>query len=266
VYYVAQTGIEPPTVTLVVNHPDMFTPNYLRFLSNRFREELPFAEVPIRIVVRARRQREDDLVSAEEGGSGHTIRIARGRKGVDEALAGNRLQATSSPIKGVVAGDDDLDALGDLWLSDEMSAPVDMDQFDVNSEAKAFGSDDAPEDDGPVRMSDRKARRNQSADPQTTNAPSTNNTDDTTTKAKPAKEKPAKARTEKTKSEKTKSEKTKSEKTKSEKAPSEKTKAAKTKPATPKATTKKLAKKAAAKPTKKAAAKKATKKPAPKPK
>jgi GTP-binding protein len=152
VYYVAQTGVEPPTITLVVNHPDMFTPNYLRFLSNRFREELPFGEVPIRIVVRARRQREDDLVSAEEGGTGHTIRIARGRKGVEEGLAGRRLQATSSDIEGD-------DGLGDLWLSDEMSAAVDMDQFDVNSDAKAFGSDDEPEDDGPVQMDDRRARR-----------------------------------------------------------------------------------------------------------
>lgn len=60
-FYVAQTGVDPPTITMVVNHPDLFRPNYLRFLMNRFREELPFPEVPIRIVVRARRQREDDL-------------------------------------------------------------------------------------------------------------------------------------------------------------------------------------------------------------
>ncbi|MDI1290109.1 MAG: ribosome biogenesis GTPase Der, partial [bacterium] len=65
VYYVAQTGIAPPTITMVVNHPDLFTSNYLRFLMNRFREELPFTEVPIRIVVRARRQREDDLRTAD---------------------------------------------------------------------------------------------------------------------------------------------------------------------------------------------------------
>lgn len=61
VLYVAQTWHSPPTITLVVNHPELFRPGFLRFLMNRFREELPFVEVPMRIVVRARRQREDDI-------------------------------------------------------------------------------------------------------------------------------------------------------------------------------------------------------------
>lgn len=77
VYFVAQTGVSPPTITLVVNHPELFRPNYLRFLLNRFREELPFEEVPVRIVVRARRQREDDLAGGDD------VRVRRGRKGVD---------------------------------------------------------------------------------------------------------------------------------------------------------------------------------------
>ena len=61
VLYVAQTWHSPPTITLVVNHPELFRPGFLRFLMNRFREELPFVEVPMRIVVRARRQKEDDI-------------------------------------------------------------------------------------------------------------------------------------------------------------------------------------------------------------
>lgn len=61
VFYVAQTWHSPPTITMVVNEPELFRPNYLRFLMNRFREELPFVEVPMRLVVRARRQREDDI-------------------------------------------------------------------------------------------------------------------------------------------------------------------------------------------------------------
>lgn len=110
VYYVAQTGVEPPTITMVVNHPEMFTPNYLRFLSNRFREELPFPEVPMRIVVRARRQQEDDLVEAAEGGEGATIRVTKGRKGVTQRVGGKRVETLS-----------DTD---DAWLSDEHSVPT----------------------------------------------------------------------------------------------------------------------------------------------
>lgn len=107
VYFVAQTGVEPPTITMVVNHPEMFTPNYLRFLSNRFREELPFPEVPMRIVVRARRQQEDDLVEAAEGGEGATIRVTKGRKGVTQRVGGKRVEALSET--------------DDAWLSDEYS-------------------------------------------------------------------------------------------------------------------------------------------------
>lgn len=65
VYYVAQVRTNPPTIALVVNKPDLFTPNYERFLMNRFREELPFGEVPIRLVVRARR-RDEPTVRTEE--------------------------------------------------------------------------------------------------------------------------------------------------------------------------------------------------------
>ncbi len=61
VYYVAQTGVRPPTITMVVNDPELMHNNFLRFMMNRFREELPFVEVPVKIVVRPRKQREGDL-------------------------------------------------------------------------------------------------------------------------------------------------------------------------------------------------------------
>ena len=44
----------PPTIVLVVNDPQLFTQNYERFLMNRFREELPYDEVPIRLIMRSR--------------------------------------------------------------------------------------------------------------------------------------------------------------------------------------------------------------------
>ncbi len=55
-YYVAQVSVAPPTIVMVVNKPELFTANYQRFLLNRFREELPFGEVPIRLLVRARKR------------------------------------------------------------------------------------------------------------------------------------------------------------------------------------------------------------------
>jgi GTP-binding protein len=125
VYFVAQTGIEPPTITLVVNHPDLFRPGYLRFLMNRFREELPFGEVPIRIVVRARRQREDDLFEGKE----QPARIARGRKGVQERVKGR----SSKPVAG--------DEFGEELLDDANSQVIDIDAFSEDA-ADYFADDD----------------------------------------------------------------------------------------------------------------------------
>lgn len=56
--YAAQVASHPPTLALVVNHPELFRGRYERYLLNRLREELPFSEVPIRLLFRAR-QRKD---------------------------------------------------------------------------------------------------------------------------------------------------------------------------------------------------------------
>lgn len=66
VLYVAQVAEHPPTIVLVVNRPELFTPNYQRFLLNRFREELPYGEVPIRLLVRGRKPAKDGGIDVVE--------------------------------------------------------------------------------------------------------------------------------------------------------------------------------------------------------
>jgi len=56
VYYVTQSGVYPPTIAFFVNDPDLFDNNYQRFLMNRFRDELPYSEVPIRLFFRPRKR------------------------------------------------------------------------------------------------------------------------------------------------------------------------------------------------------------------
>lgn len=58
VYYASQIRTNPPTIVLVVNRKDLFKPEYMRFLMNRFREELPFDEVPLKIIIKERTRRE----------------------------------------------------------------------------------------------------------------------------------------------------------------------------------------------------------------
>lgn len=52
--YATQTGVRPPTFVLFVNDKKHFNKDYLRYLANRLRDELPFREIPVRIVLRDR--------------------------------------------------------------------------------------------------------------------------------------------------------------------------------------------------------------------
>jgi len=55
IYFAAQVATAPPTIIIFVNGPAMVRNDYHRFLLNRLRENLPFGEVPIRLVLRPRR-------------------------------------------------------------------------------------------------------------------------------------------------------------------------------------------------------------------
>ncbi len=54
-YYATQVAVAPPTIVLFCNDPQLVTEPYRRFLENRLRERLPFAEVPMRLLFRPRR-------------------------------------------------------------------------------------------------------------------------------------------------------------------------------------------------------------------
>ncbi|MBN1436339.1 MAG: ribosome biogenesis GTPase Der [Sedimentisphaerales bacterium] len=60
IYYGTQVSIAPPSLLLFVNNPSAFDDNYQRFLINRLRETLPFSEVPIRVMLRNRREQNED--------------------------------------------------------------------------------------------------------------------------------------------------------------------------------------------------------------
>ncbi|TVQ63687.1 MAG: ribosome biogenesis GTPase Der [Phycisphaerales bacterium] len=57
--YATQVSVEPPTIVLVVNKPELFSPERERFILNRIREETAFEEVPVRLIVRGRRRDEE---------------------------------------------------------------------------------------------------------------------------------------------------------------------------------------------------------------
>ncbi|HWL95420.1 MAG TPA: ribosome biogenesis GTPase Der, partial [Phycisphaerae bacterium] len=58
IYYATQVSVGPPTLVLFVNSPALLREQYRRFAERRIREALPFEEVPVRLVWKARQSNE----------------------------------------------------------------------------------------------------------------------------------------------------------------------------------------------------------------
>jgi GTP-binding protein len=55
IYYATQIAVNPVTILMFVNRPELFEENYRRFIIGRLRELLPIEEVPIRLLARRHR-------------------------------------------------------------------------------------------------------------------------------------------------------------------------------------------------------------------
>ena len=68
VFYATQIETAPPTIALIVNAPDLVDASYQRFMINRFRELLPYSEVPIKLLIRGRTRADDDkqMIDSDE--------------------------------------------------------------------------------------------------------------------------------------------------------------------------------------------------------
>jgi len=56
IYYATQTAVNPVTILMFVNKPELFEENYRRFIVGRLRELLPISEVPIKLSTRPHRR------------------------------------------------------------------------------------------------------------------------------------------------------------------------------------------------------------------
>ena len=56
IYYVTQLAVNPVTILMFVNNPQLFEENYRRFIIGRLKSILPIAEVPIRLLARSHRK------------------------------------------------------------------------------------------------------------------------------------------------------------------------------------------------------------------
>lgn len=66
VLYACQLDVHPPTIALVVNDRKMFVGQYERYLLNKLRDEMPFSEVPIRLIFSRRRRAGDEAEEKQD--------------------------------------------------------------------------------------------------------------------------------------------------------------------------------------------------------
>jgi len=97
VYYATQVAVAPPTIVLFVNNPSFIDENYRRFVTNRFRELLPYGEIPIKIEMRGKRRDESaakkPLKKPGKGGSRSVtggVNIAKGRRAAPKSAKGSK--------------------------------------------------------------------------------------------------------------------------------------------------------------------------------
>lgn len=60
ILYATQVDTSPVSIVLFVNNSDLFDANYQRFVVNRFREILPFSQVPIKLTIRGREAADEE--------------------------------------------------------------------------------------------------------------------------------------------------------------------------------------------------------------
>ncbi|UYV12415.1 MAG: ribosome biogenesis GTPase Der [Phycisphaera sp.] len=92
-FYVAQVGTAPPTIAMVVNEPKLFTPNYMRYLMNRLREQAPFDEIPFRVFVRSRKQFDKRREQAERRDKKGLIDTSAFDRGEDLELTPDEIES-----------------------------------------------------------------------------------------------------------------------------------------------------------------------------
>ena len=60
IYYMTQVSTRPPTFAVFVNSKKLFHFSYQRYLVNKLRQEYDFSGTPIRILIRERKEKDDD--------------------------------------------------------------------------------------------------------------------------------------------------------------------------------------------------------------
>jgi GTP-binding protein len=97
IFYVTQPEVAPPTIVVFVNNPDILQESYQRFMVNRMRELLPYAEVPIRLLIRGRESRKSVGIEEIPAEDASAPRRPQGKKPAVKAKLPPRKKDAAKP-------------------------------------------------------------------------------------------------------------------------------------------------------------------------
>jgi len=101
VYFATQSDVAPPTIVLFVNKTQYFDDAYQRYVMNRFRELLPYEEVPIKLVLRPRERK--PFGSGDHSGVSHDQQgrpqASAAAKAANRQARNNGKRTTGTPTK-----------------------------------------------------------------------------------------------------------------------------------------------------------------------
>jgi GTP-binding protein len=96
ILYALQITTCPPTIICFVNDVRSFDRGYQRFLVNQLRLHLPYAEIPIRVLIRSRREHE-----GVRGQGGHTAEAAEAAAAAEAIEAAKAIEAADMELSGL---------------------------------------------------------------------------------------------------------------------------------------------------------------------
>ena len=99
IMYAAQTSVAPPTFVFFTNVATSFHFSYVRFLENRIRDAFGFQGTPIRIQVRSRNRKKDDLEEKTPNRRSKTSTGAGDKKGAPGGVKRTRASAARTRKK-----------------------------------------------------------------------------------------------------------------------------------------------------------------------
>ncbi len=108
IFFATQVSTQPPTIVLICNEPRAFQPSYRKYLLGIFRDHLDFGEVPMKVYLQRRRQRDEKDEEKRKKDPSQTVQVYEGLMSEEDAAQ-----------QDAILDHGDMEDMGDFSFDDE---------------------------------------------------------------------------------------------------------------------------------------------------